>query len=831
MLYTPYIRGSRCPPGADVQFTMSKEALSEIRVIELGEGVSAPFCAKLLADYGADVVKVEPPGGDPARALGPFPGDEAHPEKSGLFFFLNSNKRSVVLDLDSGEGLELFFDLLRTADMLVENQSPAKKRELGIDYAALAAVNPQLVVVSITPLGQTGPAAEWKAVDLNAWHMTGAGSRYCGKPDQAPLEIGTFAADFYGAITGAAWGLAATLGRDKVGSGQQLDVSSAEAIAATFTGGQNIGALAQDGVFDSRTGVGMSLAAPATIMPCKDGHAWVLALEAAQWNGLVEVMGNPDWAQLEIFQDMFTRAQNSDLIYSMLEEWTIQQGKFELMDRCQAVGAPVTAVFTVAEAARHEHLRERGFMVELEHAELGRVTTLGAPFKLPACPGGAVTAAPLLGEHHDEILAAAAPRAATPDASAPDAATPTDSGRLPLEGLRVANFGWVWAGPVTGQTLAFLGADVIKVESRTRVDLTRTLPPFADGEASPDRSLSNHACWAGNGSVTLDLKQERGLELARELVASCDVVIENFGPGVMQRLGLGYDELKRVREDVILFSMPAAGQYGPLKDVRTYGMSLSSLTGLDSLNGYADGPPVPMENAFCDPMNGILGAYAILAALAWRRSSGEGQHVDYSQQEAAMQLVGPAYMDFELNGRVAGPLGNRHPTAAAAPHGVFPCAGEDRWIAIAVSNDLEWRALTGAMGDPDWAAEERYESSAGRLEDLDRLHEQLGAWTAGCGDRELVERLQAVGVAATPVLNVGDLLTDPHWKARDTFIEVTHPLGFNETIYGSYVKMGSSRVVVKPGPAMGQDNHRVFVDTLGMDEAEYARLVEEKVIY
>jgi len=402
---------------------------------------------------------------------------------------------------------------------------------------------------------------------------------------------------------------------------------------------------------------------------------------------------------------------------------------------------------------------------------------------------------------------------------------------LPLAGIRVANFGWVWAGPVVGQTLGFLGAEVYKIESRARIDLTRMLPPFAEGVRDPDRSLSNHACWAGNGSVSLNLKHPEGRALARELIAQCDVVIENFGPGVMEGLQLAWDDLRAVKPNLIMFSMPAAGLTGPLKEIRTYGLSLTSTTGLDSLTGYIDGPPIPVENAFSDPYNGIMGAFAILTALQHRDRTGVGQHIDYSQQEAVMQMVGPAFMDYAMNGRSAGPIGNRHPREAAAPHGVFPCAGEDRWIAIAVTSGAMWQALVKAMDSPAWATSAALASLAGRLAALETIHEQIAAWTAGFDDYALAERLQAAGVAATPVLNVGDLLRDRHYRARGTFIEVTHPLGFKETIYGAYVKTSRSKIEVRTGPRIGQDNEKVFKGLLGMDGARYQALVDAQTIY
>jgi crotonobetainyl-CoA:carnitine CoA-transferase CaiB-like acyl-CoA transferase len=340
---------------------------------------------------------------DAARHTGPFPGDIPHPEKSGLFFVNNTNKRSVTCDVASDAGRALFLRLLEWADVLIENNLPKQMRDWGLDYDSIAGVNDNLVVISITPFGQTGPYSGWNAYDLNAYHLSGASSRYCGRPGETPLEHGTFAADYFGAVSGAAWGLAAVYGRNNVGGGQQVDVSCAEAIAATFVGGQNIGGYAQDGRFDKRTGVGMPLGAPATIMPCKDGHVWMLALEVGQWQGLKEVMGNPEWADMELFDDMLTRAQNADIIYPFIEEWTLQHDKMEIMEKCQAAGCPITAVFTVAEAAEHPHLAARDYFVDLEHPELGNVKNLGAPFKLPACPGGPTTAAPLLGQHNVEV--------------------------------------------------------------------------------------------------------------------------------------------------------------------------------------------------------------------------------------------------------------------------------------------------------------------------------------------------------------------------------------------------------------------------------------------
>lgn len=378
-------------------------ALAGIRVIDFGQMVSGPYCARLFADYGADVIKVELPQGDAARRMGPFPADRAHPERSGLFFCNNTDKRGVICDVTTDAGRELLLRLLGKADVLVENNLPLQMRAWRLDYEHLATANPDLVVISITPFGQTGPYSEWNGCDLNAFHLTATGSRYCGRPGEMPLKHGTFSADYFGAVTGAAWGLAAVYGRELVGGGQHVDVSCAEAIAALFIGAQNIGGYAQDGRFDRRTGVGMSQAAPATILPCRDGHVWMLAIEQGQWQGLCRAMGNPEWAGLEMFNDRQVRAENADVLYAFIREWSAQHDKMEIMEKCQAEGCPVTAVYTVEELAQQPHLAARQHFVDLEHPELGTVRAFGAPFRLPASPGGPRRPAPLLGEHTNEI--------------------------------------------------------------------------------------------------------------------------------------------------------------------------------------------------------------------------------------------------------------------------------------------------------------------------------------------------------------------------------------------------------------------------------------------
>lgn len=821
----------------------ARSLLEGLTVIELGDRVAAPYCGRLFAESGARVIKVESAHGDVARQWGPFPEDRPDPERSGLFHFLNAEKESVVLDLESEDGARLFRDLCAGADILIESERPGELARLGLDFESLAPVNPDLVMMSITPFGQTGPYRDWKGYDHNAYHLSGSGHRYCGRPGEMPLEQGTFLADFYAAIAGAAFALGSVLGRDIVGGGQHLDLATSELLATTMVGGWNVPGYRRHGYINSRTGIGLS-GAPASILRCADGHAWVFALEPGQWKGLAQVMGNPEWMELEIFDDVWKRGAERDVVYPLIEEWTSQRSKWEVMERCQAAGSPSTAVMTVAEFANHPHIASRGFIGQTGGEDDEPMPNLGAPFRVSKGRVGLVRRAPRLGEHTNKVLeevgGAAEARSATGrvrvDEPAPReaiAAIPggaLTNGRLPLEGVRVANFGWVWAGPMTGQVLGFLGADVIKVESRSRVDIIRHVPPFEDPEPHPDRSLTQHNMWSGNGSVSLDLATPEGREIAHALVAQCDIALENFGPGVAERFELRYEDLCKARPDLVMLSMPAAGHSGPLKNVRTYGNALASLTGLDSLTGYGRGDVIPFEQPMADAHNGILGAFALLAALHQRRATGEGQLIELSQQEGLSHLIAPAFMDYMLNGRVGGPLGNRHPLAQAAPHGVFPCAGDDQWISIVVEDEIEWRALVAAVNE-DWIRADAFCDARGRLAQLEVLHERLADWTRPQEMRALCEKLQARDIAATPVLDIPSLSDDPHFRARGTFVEVENSQGFNETIYAPFVKMSRSRTIARPGATIGQDNDRVLKGLLGLSDERVAELVEKRVIY
>ncbi|MGH7899621.1 MAG: CaiB/BaiF CoA transferase family protein [Candidatus Binatia bacterium] len=395
--------------------------------------------------------------------------------------------------------------------------------------------------------------------------------------------------------------------------------------------------------------------------------------------------------------------------------------------------------------------------------------------------------------------------------------------RKPLGGIRVADFSWVWAGPFCTLQLAHLGADVIRVEMLGKPCVTRLLPPFADFQPGPNRSGYFNQFNQGKRSLTLDLKHPRGLEVARRLVAKSDVVAENFAAGVMERIGLGYDEVKKLRADVIMVSLSGYGRSGPEKDFVSYGPATVPLSGFSAVTGYAGGPPMHIGVSYGDPTAGLHGAIAVLAALCHRAETGEGQYIDVSLWEAAATLLPEAVLEFTMNGRETPRRGNRH--AEFAPHGVFRSAGDDRWVAIAVESDEQWRALCRAVGDPALGADPRFATLEDRRRNQDALEARIGDWTKTISPEEATQRLQDVGVAAFPSMTNHDLAEDAHLNERGFFVDLPHAeVGPRHHVGLPWKFSGTPCAVERPAPCLGEHNREVLETVLGYSPAEIDQL-------
>jgi crotonobetainyl-CoA:carnitine CoA-transferase CaiB-like acyl-CoA transferase len=395
--------------------------------------------------------------------------------------------------------------------------------------------------------------------------------------------------------------------------------------------------------------------------------------------------------------------------------------------------------------------------------------------------------------------------------------------RPPLAGVRVADFTWVWAGPFCTLQLAHLGAEVIRVESTTRTCVTRLLPPFADFEPGADRSGYFNQYNQGKKSLALDLKRPEAIEVAKRLCAASDVVVENFAAGVMDRMGLGYAVLRALRPDVIMIALSGYGATGPDADKVSYGPAQVPLSGMSSVTGYRDFPPMHVGISYGDPTGGLHGAVAVLAALLHRARTGQGQYIDLSQWETSMAVLPEAISAWTMNGEQPARDGNRDPRMA--PHGVFRAAGEDRWVAVAVEDDAAWTRFAAAIDRPELADDPRYATAAGRKLHEDTLEEIVTAWSSTRAPEQVTVTLQAVGVAAFTAATNHDLADDPHLNGRGYFVELPHPTVGTRKHIGVPWRMSASDCRVRAAaPCLGADTDQVLREVCGYDEAEVARL-------
>jgi benzylsuccinate CoA-transferase BbsF subunit len=401
--------------------------------------------------------------------------------------------------------------------------------------------------------------------------------------------------------------------------------------------------------------------------------------------------------------------------------------------------------------------------------------------------------------------------------------------RAPLAGIRVADFTWVWAGPFCTLQLAHLGAEVIRVESTTRTCVTRLLPPFADFEAGPNRSGYFNQYNQGKKSLALDLKKPEAIEVAKRLSAASDVVVENFAAGVMDRMGLGYDVLRGLRPDVIMIALSGYGATGPDADKVSYGPAQVPLSGMSSVTGYRDFPPMHVGISYGDPTGGLHGAVAVLAALLHRARTGQGQYIDLSQWETSMAVLPEAIAAWTMNGEAPERNGNRN--RSMAPHGVFRAAGEDRWVAVAVEDDAAWARCAAAIGRPELARDPLYATAAERKLHEDALEDIVTAWTATHTPEDVTATLQAAGVAAFTAATNHDLADDPHLNARGFFVEHPHPLVGTRKHIGVPWSMSESDCRVRTAaPCLGADTDQVLRDVCGYSDADIDRLREVQAL-
>ncbi len=797
---------------------MTKPApLEGLRILDISEGLAAPFCAKLLADWGADVCKIERPHfGDPARLVGPFPTETPDPEASAAFIFVNTSKRGITLDLSSAEGLARFRQLLVHYDIVIAGETEGSLAARGLGYAQLRAWNPAVILTTLSGFGSDGPYTTYEWSHLIACAMAGWANN-CGLPDREPLQAGGALAELFAGAFAATATLLAVSGRRAHGGGDHVDVSAQQAAltgALVPTLYYEYYNLVQERHSDQHSG-------PSFILPAAEGYIGVNVLTQAQWELLCQFLGRPDMLEDPRFQPE-ERLAHVDEVAREFAPSVVDRHPDELFHEAQVWRVPFSLVPSLSEIPSLPPHVDRGFFTNLEvggrHIEIP-----GVPFSSTAT-APRVTRPPQLGEHNDVVFRELSEADAAPE---PDVPADESSNPSPLAGLCIVDLSMFMSGPMLTQICADAGADVIKVESVQRIDGWRG--GGRGGEAPWERSPVFNWINRNKRGITLNLTDPVGVDLLKRLIADADVVIENYTPRVMDNFGLGYDVLREIKPDLIVMSLPGFGRTGAWNDYVAFGLSTEQMAGISHLTGYADGQPLFTGTTGGDHLVGVMATGALLGALHHRDRTGEGQHIDLGQVATCSMYIGDALTGRALNSRDPGRIGNRH--GAMAPHGIYACQDQN-WIAIACRDAQQWQALAELIGKPEWAAPDSpYREHAARARDADLIDTAITAWTEPQPHIECMNRLQAAGITAGAVLNGPQLLADPHLAARGAFIPQDRPgVGIKHYPNQPYRFARAQAIEPRRSPLLGEDSREVLASLLGLTDAELDQLEDDDVI-
>ena len=817
-------------------------ALAPYRVLDLTEG-GFNWCGRVLADLGADVIKVEPPGGSPTRLRGPFYQDRIDPERSLFWYSYCLNKRGVTLDLESAEGQNHFKELAVVSDIVLESAEPGYLPSLGLGYEDLSEANPAIVMTSITPFGQTGPYAHYKATDIVAWSMGGM-QWLAGDEDRPPVRISIPQAELHAGAQAAAASMTALWHSQTTGEGQHVDVSMQTAVVWTLMNATPFPHLHKFNLKRAGPFRKLGFLTLRAVFPCRDGHINTLLvgglLGGASISALVRWMDEDGmapsfmnerdwegWDTAEVAAQGEEGARDVQTVEDHFSRFFLTKSKAELFQRAFTDRILIAPCNSVQDILEDPQLQARDFWTEVHHPTLDRSLTYPGPYiKLSETPIVHRRPAPAIGEHNDEVFGRARSVEANPQ--------PLLSKTMAFEGLKVLDLSWAGVGPITIKYLADHGADVIHVESVTRPEVLRTLPPFKDGEPGFNRSQFPASYNTSKYGLGLNLARPESRKLVRRIIAEWqpDVIAESFTPRVMRDWGLDYESVREIKPDIVYFSTCLQGQTGPRALYAGYGNLGASLAGFAHITGWPDRDPSGPHGAYSDFINPPNAVAAIIAALDYRRRTGKGQHLDLAQYETAIQYLSPAIADYVINGRVAGRTGNTD--EVYAPHGVYRCKDETRsitgpeesWCAIAVTSDEEWDALCRVMGSPTWSQEARFSTMESRRANSEILDQLLGQWTPGYGAHELMRVLQEAGVPAGAVQNQTDLWEDPQLKHQGFFQWLDHaecgPMPYDGLQFRLSKTPGKLRM---PHALVGEHNELILKEWLKLSDDEIADLI------
>jgi len=775
--------------------------LEGLRVLDLSDE-KGELCGRILGDLGADVLKIEPSNGTVSRTLGPFA-----PDGTSLYFaYRNLNKRSASIDFDTTEGVDDLFALIKQSDVLIETFLPGTLAELGISPELLLSENPSLIIVSLTDFGQTGPDSSFVGTDEVVFARSGWLS-VSGVIDKPPLLApGSISYDTLG-IVGAYATLLGILHRDRNGTGQHIDVSAVEALAQMNTWGiPNASASEVSGGPATLIRSGDSPLYPH--IPCADGFVRQVILAPRQWRALWEWMGSPESFADEYWESTINRYMNLDVINPLFWEHWQNKPMIEGCIEAQKRGVIATPMLKPSDVLANTHYKSRGTFQTLEITNGLTAPVMSGFAEVDGKRVGYRFPAPTVDQDDPEF-------SQTPFPFPTKSLTPAD---LPLEGLKVVDFGHGGVGVECGRMLAEYGADVIKIESWEYPDFIRIV---LGGTMTASFASSNRTKRAFGAN----LKNEKAREVVLELIKDCHVVIENNSTGTMDALGLGYDAIKQINPNAVMISSQLMGSKGDFANWNGYGPTIQTVSGLSWLWAFKDGDPPPGTTAIHpDHLAGRLSAVFALAAIVNINRGASGNHIEVAQVEVLLGTLGDLFCKEAIQPDSVVPQGND--SDRGAPWGPFPCKDDESWCVICVRNDEEWKKLSTLM-QLDSEITEKYLSSAYRVEHRETLNSIVSAWSVSLPSVEVEKMCQNAGIPAGRVLNAAEQLSDEHLLARNFLPKVEQLGGVGEIILDGACIRGSKMAspVITRAPLIGEHTEEICRENLSMETEKFESLL------
>ncbi len=785
--------------------------LAGIRALDLSGGLAGAYCGKLLRDAGAQIRRVELPGAEPVRPWSAVSGEGPDP----LNAFLRAGSRTIP---QPGANLADWAELLGWADLVIVSPVAGRVAPFGVAPEAMLEGRPALVVVAITPFGNDGPWRDRPANEFTIQALCGSSGRR-GSPDREPLAAGGRLAEWAAGLTAAVAGLGSLIGARRHGAGDLVDVSLLEVGTLIYSAYMPVAAqLAQ---LPARTPLdtGRYTEIP-SVLPAADGWVGFATNSAAQFRSFASMVGHPEWSQDPELSRADRRGFHADLLLPVIESWTRARTVAQILELADAGSIPAAPVGNGRVTPTFAHSISRELFGSGRDADF---LAPRVPYRMSRTPVAA------FGNASGDPQPGGQP--VRPGPSQALASVPPPA-QLPLEGLRVFDFTAYWAGPIASQLLGWLGADVIKVESVQRPDGTRLGTSYASAGDRPwELAPLFHGANTGKRAITLDLTRSAGQLLAKELLAQCDVFVENFSPRVVDRFGLLSPDVLDGNRGLVVLRLPAWGLSGPWRDRPGFAQNMEQATGLAWMTGYQGEAPI-VPRGPCDPIGGLHAAFAVLAALVERERSGLGQLVEAPLFDSALNVAAEQVIDGSW-GRsgadLAGPPGNRGPLGA--PQGIYRCAAESGWVALSVESDEQWQAAQQVLGLPGPALG-MFPTEVGRREHADELDHLLAGALLDADRDTVTEALLAAGIPAAPVIAADDVADLDQLRARGYFEAVNHPVAGEIFVPGPGVRwLRRNRPLHgRPAPLLGEHNGEVLGGLLGVSAEDLTRLAADDII-